>query len=129
MFKALKILERAEKRGRARAIGFGTKKQPYTCPVCNSRRSVHGRYAYPIRRGGWWYYECGRRWHPEHGWSGPLEYHCLEIRQLFALLKITDESEVKTLKQAREVADDAIDYKHLLEYKQRPKGRRRRRTK
>jgi hypothetical protein len=127
MDKALKQLRRAERLGRAEIVGFGLKAQPRSCPVCGAKRTVHGGYFYPIRRHGWWHYQCGRRWHPERGWSTFGEYQCESDRMSFALLSMMDEREVRTLKQARQLAFEAVEYAHLLEYRLKPRGRRRRR--
>lgn len=35
-----------------------------TCPDCGS-----GMRASRFNRNGWFYADCGRRWHPEHGWE------------------------------------------------------------
>ena len=39
-----------------------------------------------IRRRGWEYAECGRRWHPQHGWADWMPSGCLD-RQLSAVTR------------------------------------------
>lgn len=41
------------------------------CPGCGS-----GFRDRPYRRKGWEYAECGRRWHPEHGWETYIPWGC-----------------------------------------------------
>ena len=39
------------------------------CRWCGAAPSIHGGHGRPIRLHGWFRYQCGTRWHPEHGWS------------------------------------------------------------
>jgi hypothetical protein len=42
---------------------------PKECKFCGAGRQIHGGHGGQHRRFGWFHYECGTRWHHEHGWS------------------------------------------------------------
>jgi hypothetical protein len=114
--KAAKQLKRAA----VRVHTYFEHPAPAKCPVCGCGPSFHGRYDYPIRRNGWCNYQCGRRWHPEHGWD-VVASRCESIRMRAALVEILDEVGIVG---ARKVAREALHFQGLLRYGEKPKRRK-----
>ncbi len=61
---------------------------PVECPTCHAGRSLYGGHGGQIVRFRWRSYQCGRKWHPQHGWRSSLGTCCLERRYRDALLLI-----------------------------------------
>jgi hypothetical protein len=77
------------------------------CQWCGAYLSTHGGHGGPIRRHGWVSYECGTRWHPQHGWSRDLVGGC-EARAYKSALEAIRYSQPLGNTRARRIAADAL---------------------
>jgi len=57
---------------------------PDKCKYCKAPmqrlRLRDGHLGSPYRRFGWYHYDCGMRWHPEHGWTGRWQAPYCQLR-------------------------------------------------
>lgn len=53
------------------------------CPGCGE-----GFPDKPTKRNGWVYAECGRRWHPKHGWESFEPVGCLRRQRDVLIQKV-----------------------------------------
>jgi len=72
------------------------------CPDCGA-----GFKPKPFNRNGWYYAECGRRFHREHGWEPMEPRGCLDRQLAQAKARIKElEAENKRLREAAEAAKE-----------------------